>query len=210
MSVEKAFFEQGFRVAMDAMVEAVGKAGLHLRPETLAPGVARRCRQAFRRIATIVRRLIFLMALQVELPPVRPAGPRAPATPPLTETDVEDVTASFGPQPRGLALAPGKTAPPPDIVPSIVKGLYGVHKGCPVPPGPLLARWAALHRVLKDPEAHARRLAFTLRRWRQAGEAAPVCFPLGHEHRLPRELGLVARVLPQLIRRGLETWNDTG
>ena len=206
MNVDQAFFEQGFRLAGEAVLAAVAKAGLHLRPERLSRAAARRCRVSFRQIAAIVRRLIFLMALQIELPPPRPRG-RAPAVMPAQMLEgVEDVTASFGPQPRGLALSPPKGRPP---VPDSIKGPFGVHKGSDVLPGPLLARWAALYRVLDDPARHARRLAASIRRWRQAGEAAPVCLPLGFERRLPAELGLVARVLPQLIGKAIHPWTDT-
>lgn len=202
MSVDQAFFEQGVRAAVEAMADAVGKAGLHLRPASLSRAAHRRCMKAFRQIAAIVRRLIFLMALQVELPPPRPRAPRTAAPQP----GVEDVTASFGPQPRGLRLAPRISG----VYPECFRGVSGVRPGGPVPAGPLLARWAALHRVLKDPEASARRLACTIERWRKAGEPAPQCWPLGFEPQLPRELSMVATVLPQLIRRGLAPWNDTG
>jgi hypothetical protein len=43
-------------------------------------------------------------------------------------------------------------------------------------------------------------------RWREVGEPVPVCAPLGTEHLLPTELGHVARVLPQLIHKGLKPW----
>jgi len=206
MSMDQAFFEQGFRAVSDAMIDAVGKAGLHLRPERLSRAAARRCGAAFRQLAAIVRRLIFLMALGIELAPPRPgAGPRARGAAALPE-GVEDVTASFGPQSKGFRLAPRMSG----LFPDHLRTLSGPPPARSVSPRRLLAQWQALHAVLKDPEAHARRLARTLARWRKAGEPAPVCVQLGFEHRLRPDLGIVARALPHLIRQGTAAWNDTG
>jgi len=201
MSVDDTFFEQGFRAAVNAMADAVAKANLHLRPERLSRSVRARCLASYRMIAAIVRRLVFLMALQVELPPVRERVPQARAK----IVGAEDVTASFGPQIKAFQLSPRPYQPLPE---GLERATRPVSMALPLA-APVIARWAALGRVLREPEVHARRLAFSLRRWREAGEPVPVCVPLGTEHLLPAELGLVARVLPQLIGKGLEPWRDT-
>ena len=73
----------------------------------------------------------------------------------------------------------------------------------------MLARWAALCRVLKQPERHARRLARTLAHWQARGEAKPFAPPMTGTHRMPADLALVAQVLPQLIGKALAGWPDT-
>jgi hypothetical protein len=201
MSVDDTFFEQGFRAAVNAMADAVAKANLHLRPERLSRSVRARCLASYRMIAAIVRRLVFLMALQVELPPVRERAPQAR----VKIDGAEDVTASFGPQIKAFQLS---SRPYQSLPEGLERAARPVSQALPLA-APVIARWVALGRVLKYPEVHARRLAFSLRRWREAGELAPVCAPLGTEHLLPAELGLIARALPQLIRKGLEPWRDT-
>ena len=206
MSVDTAFLEQGFRAAGDALVVAAGKAGLHLRPERLTRSARRRCAAAFRAVAVIVRRLIFLMALQVELPPPVPRAPRKAPRPQALLAGVEDVTARFGPQSGGFLLSPVKSGASPAGIPQAraCSGRDGV------PAGPLLARWDAITRVLKEPDLYAERLARTIRRWRKAGEPAPVCVPSASAHRLAPDLALIAQLLPQYLNRALKAWNDTG
>ena len=201
MAMDHTFFEQAFRAAGEALLDAAGKAGLHMRPATLTRSARARCMASFRLIAAIVRRLLFLLALEIELAPLRPR----PARPAVLAEGVEDVTASFGPQHTGFGLSPHLSGPFPDSF----RTFSGPRPGGQVPAGPLLARWAQLYRVLKDPDASARRLARTIERWRKAGEPAPMCAPLPGARRLGPELGLVSSLLPQLVGRALQAWKDT-
>ena len=169
MHMDDRFFEQAFRTVGDGLLRIVARANLHLKPMTLPKSLKRRCLADLRQLAVILRRLIFLMALGIELAPPRPgAGPDARRAAALPE-GVEDVTASFGPQSKGFRLAPRMSG----LFPDHLRTLSGPPPARSVSPRRLLAQWQALHAVLKDPEAHARRLARTLARWRRAGEPAP-------------------------------------
>ena len=204
-----AFLAQGFRLVGYALAETVSRANLHLKPDTLTRAVKRRCMAEFRVLATLIRRLIFLMALSIELPDVRHGPVKSGIvshSPVKSGMDgVEDVTASFGPQPAGFRLAPGLSGPCPDALRTAPRPAPG-----PVSAAPAIARWAALHRILKDPERAARRLARTIRRWRAGGEPKPLVVPMAHGHRLRPELGLVAGLLPQLLNTQMQDWPDTG
>ena len=123
---------------------------------------------------------------------------------PLPE-GAEDVTATFGPQFGSFGLVPRVSGPLPDCF----RPLSGPHISGPVPAAPLIARWIALLRVLKDPEAHARRFARTIRRWRQRGEPRPHISPLVTRHRLRPDFALVSGALPGLLETALNGWFDT-
>ena len=113
-----AFLAAGFRAAGDALADTAGRANLHLRPETLSRAMRRRCLSEFRALANLLRRLLFLMALSMDLPPVRHSPDKSGEVLPqsgLDDTGIEDVTASFGPRPQGFRLAPAKAGPPPDL-----------------------------------------------------------------------------------------------
>ena len=84
------------------MTNIAGQANLHLRPETLTKSARSRCMGRFGALMTVIRRLILLMALRVELSPLRQRTKQSASAP----DSVEDVTASFGPQPAPLRLAP--------------------------------------------------------------------------------------------------------
>lgn len=201
MTDHRNFIEQGLRVAGGALAEAAAKANLHLRPETLTRVAKRRCLARLRVLAVVIRRLIFLMALSMDLVPVRPRT----AQPAVLPEGGEDVTASFGVQRQGFRLAPARYGPPM----SPLWPVSGPSVPGPVDAAPVIARWAALYRVLKHPERHARRLARTLARWQAKREAKPFVPPMTGTHRMPADLALVAQVLPHLIGKALAGWPDT-
>ena len=202
MHMDDRFFEQAFRTVGDGLLRVVARANLHLKPETLTKSLKRRCLADLRQLSVILRRLIFLMALAIELAPARPRAAKPAARP----DGVEDVTASFGPQTGLFGLAPRLSGPLPDCF----RTCSGLRPGGPVAAAPLIARWIALHRVLQDPAAHARRLARTIRRWKARGETKPVVAPMAGRHRLHPELALIAGLLPGLLARALAGWYDTG
>lgn len=65
MTDHRAFITQGLEAARDALADASAMANLHLLPAGLSRSLKRRCMARWRVIATIVRRLIFLMALSI-------------------------------------------------------------------------------------------------------------------------------------------------
>jgi len=201
MTDHTAFLEQGIRAALYALADTASRANLHLKPAAITRTVKRRCVAEMKVIAVLVRRLIMLMALSIQLSPLKPRAPKTPA--PRIE-GVEDVTASFGPQPSGFSLAPPKAGPPIGCL----NGTYLVPARS-VDAAPVIARLVALIRILKDPEPHAKRLARTIQRWQAKGEARPYVMPMARRNRLDPELGLVASLLPQLLNQALKGWADT-
>ena len=206
MTDHRAFITEGLEAARDALADAAAMADLHLLPAMLSRSLKRRCMARWRVIAVIVRRLIFLMALSIELPMIRHSPDKSGIV--MTKSGmvmdrVEDVTASFGPQPRAFVLAPRKCGPPPPegIGGAISKGTAG-----PVAAAPVIARFRALLKVIRDPEGHALRLARVLRRWKARGEARPYIMPMGGNHRLRPELGVVSSFLPGLLNASLAQW----
>jgi len=201
MTDNRALIEQGLKAAEAEVADAVVMANLHLKPDTITKSLRQRCMARYRQIAVIVRRLIFLLALSVQLAPTKPRAPRQAASQP----GVEDVTASFGPQPAAFSLAPAKLTPRPESFASVTGG----KPSGPVTAGPLIARICMLLRVIREPEAHARRLAITLRRWRTRGEPKPFIGPSAGRQRLRAELGLVAGLLPNLLNTAMADWPNT-
>jgi len=200
MADNTAFLEQGIRAALYALADTASRANLHLKPKTITKSLKRRCMAEMKVIAVLIRRLIMLMALSIQLAPLKP---RTPKPAPKIE-GAQDVTASFGPQPSGFSLAPPKAGPPM----LCLSGVYVLPKRS-VDAAPVIARLVTLIRILKNPEPHAKRLARTIQRWQAAGEARPHVVLMAGRHRLDPELGLVASLLPQLLNDALKGWADT-
>jgi hypothetical protein len=101
MSDHTAFLEQGIRAALYALADTASRANLHLKPKTITKSLKRRCMAEMKTIAILIRRLIMLMALSIQLAPLKP---RTSKPAPKIE-GAEDVTASFGPP--AVRLQPG-------------------------------------------------------------------------------------------------------
>ena len=89
--------------------------------------------------------------------------------------------------------------------PDILRTLSGS-----VSPHRLMARIAALRRVIADPDGHALRLARNLKRLQKHGEPRPAVGPATSAFRLSPELGAIATLLPAQIRAGLDSWESSG
>ena len=197
MADHTAILTQGLRAARLALSDIAAKANLHLKPDVLTRSLRRRCLAQFRQLATFLRRLIFLMALSVDLPPPAPSPEAAPRK--RSGTSIGAAAAAF-------RLAPVTSG----VFPESVRCPSGVPAPGPVAAAPVLARWAALARVLEDPAAHAERLARTIRRWRVAGEPPPMILPQPRLHRLGADLALVAGLMPGLLTAALaEAWDTS-
>jgi hypothetical protein len=66
------FFSPAFYTIARAIAEAGVNVDLFKTPETIAKSVNRRVRAELKRLAVLLRRLIFLSALQMELAPLKP------------------------------------------------------------------------------------------------------------------------------------------
>jgi hypothetical protein len=209
-----AFIEQGLAAARNALLGVRAEAGLHLEPKTVSKRLRARVRSRLKAIETIVRRLITLMAAALEVAPAGGAGATGRAAAPTAQPDgAEDVTQSFAAL-QGPVYHLRLTARP-------VRGLADWHQMLagsgsasalatgPVPAAPLLAQIVALHRVLKDPEPAARRLARHLAGLKASRQPRPICPPSAGDFRLGAELGTVSTALPGLITRALADWPDT-
>ena len=174
--------------------------GLHLQPETLTEAVARRAKARLKELATILRRLIVLIALGLALAPLKPRARTAP------EREGDGiVTKSQPPYSFGLGgQMQVYSLDGPDF-PETASRASG-----PVPAAPLMRRIAALIRILRNPDRYATRVARLLERRRMAGEPRPLCAPMEATWRLHPELGIVAAGLPHMLARAFDRWNDTG
>ena len=202
MDAQTDILKRGLEHAALAVMDASALANLHLGPKRIGRGLAQRVSGRLRILETIVRRLILLMALGLQLAPTPPRP--APANPDLPE----GVELAIFPRlsPRRLKLLPARQAfEGPGGFPDISGTSYG-----PVSPHKLMARIAALRRVIAAPEAHASRLARTLNRLQKNGEPKPMVGAATPAFRLSPELGALAAMLPAQISAGLETWESSG
>ncbi|MEO1965194.1 hypothetical protein [Hyphomonas sp.] len=201
MDDQTDLLEQGFTDLRNDLFDTLGEANLHLRPETITRTLHARVLAKLKVIETLLRRLILLLAMTLELAPVRPRAARLAA--PLPD-GVEDVTASFRahlpPQYR-MVLMPSLSGTPANI-----SGVKTIRQSGPVLAMPLVRRAAGLLKVLKQPDAAARRMARLIERMKKRGEARPYCLPLAGRHRLRPELALLAGAIRLKVNAELAAW----
>lgn len=204
------FFLQALEQVRRAVLAIGEMADLQTGARDLTRGRLSRAGGRLRQVETILRRLILLMALALSLPPVRPRGPAGPGPGPEPELP-EGVELAVFPrlQPRRLSLLPPRTPFAGTGQIWDMSGPPGAAPG-PVTPWRLMARIAALQRVLAAPEAHARRLARSLERLRKSGEPRPMVGEAESAFRLSPELGVIASLLPGQLRAALEHWQGSG
>ncbi len=146
MDQNTSLIEQGLENLRQDLLDLLGGANLHLQPENISASLRARLRAQLKRLETILRRLILLLALTLDLAPVRPRASRQAVSVP---DGVEDVTASFRahlPTQYRMALIPRPLGPP---------GVFGAlastrHSG-PVPAMPLMVQAAVLLKIMKQP-----------------------------------------------------------
>ena len=81
MSKLTGFIEEGLRAAREAVQVTIDRAQLHLKPETISKRLASYVRGRIRMVETILRRLIILLAAEVELAEPAPAREASRARP---------------------------------------------------------------------------------------------------------------------------------
>jgi hypothetical protein len=192
------FFSQAFYTIARAIAEAGVNADLFKTPETIAKTVRRRVRAELKRLAVLLRRLIFLAALQMELAPLPPRTGSNYYEPKTPDTDYRYV----------FSMVPAPSRP----CPHFMKGPVVVPSRGPVPAAPLIARWQAMLDTMKHHKRRAKRLARTIQRWQAAGEARPFVPSIAHSPRMPAALGLVSGGLTVKLVEALKAWPapDTG
>ena len=188
------FFSQAFYTIARAIAEAGVNVDLFKTPETIAKSVRRRVQAELKRLAVLLRRLIFLAALQMELAPLPPRTGSNYYEPKTPGTDYRYV----------FAMVPAPSRP----CPHFMKGPVIVPSRGPVLAAPLIAQWQAMLDTMKHHKRRAKRLARTIQRWQAAGEARPFVPPIAHSPRMPAALGLVSGGLTVKLIEALKAWPD--
>jgi hypothetical protein len=200
MSTPAAFLTHGLHQAGLALTHMMDLAGMARQPVTLQRTLVQKAMARLKQLEIIVRRLLTLMALALVLAPVRPRGAAVPKP-----DQAEPVCRKAAP---GFSL----TARLLSSYNLDLSGLFPctIRASGPVPAALLLARLAALHDVLTDPAAHAKRLARSLARQRRRGEPKPCVLPMAKTYHLPTELSIIANTLPVQLDIALESWESSG
>ncbi len=189
------FLSQAYYTIARAIAVAGVKVGLFRTPETISQSVNRRVRAELKRLAILLRRLIFLEALQMELAPLPPRMGRNYYASEKPDADYRYV----------FTMVPAPSRP----CPHFMKGPVTVPVRGPVPAAPLIARWQAMLDTLKHRKRRAKCLARTIQRWQAAGEARPHVPPIPNRHRMPAALGIVSGGLTVQLIDALKRWPDS-
>nr|WP_321360009.1 hypothetical protein [uncultured Hyphomonas sp.] len=189
------FLSQAYDTIARAIAVAGVKVGLFRTPETISKSVNRRVRAELKRLAVLLRRLIFLLALQMELAPLAPRMGRNYYVSEKPDADYRYI----------FTIVPAPSRP----CPHFMKGPVTVPVRGPVPAAPLIARCQAMLDTLKHHKRRAKCLARTIQRWQAAGEARPHVPPIPRSHRMPAALGIVSGGLTVQLIEGLKRWPDS-
>jgi hypothetical protein len=195
MTQRTDFFSQAYYTIARAIAEAGVNVDLFKNPQTISKSVNQRVRAELKRLAVLLRRLIFLMALQMELAPLTPRIGSNYYEPRKEDADYRYI----------FTMVPAPSRP----CPHFMKGPVTVPSRGPVPAAPLIARWQAMLDTLKHHKRRARCLARTIQRWQAAGEARPYVPPIPHAHRLPAAIALVSGGLTVQLLDALKRWPDS-
>ena len=208
MNAQANILERGLEQAALAVLGASALGNLHLEPSHIGRGLAQRISGRLRQVESLVRRILFLMALRLAYVPAPNADavPRPAAAPALPDgvelAEFPRVTV------RRLSLLPPKRAFGTDAqFPDTLQAR--LRPGGPVSPARLVQRIAALRRVFKDPDGHVKRLARHLYRLKSAGAPRPMIVPADSAYRLSPELGALATLLPSQIHAALDGWDSS-
>ncbi|MEZ6001589.1 hypothetical protein [Hyphomonas sp.] len=189
------FFSQAFYTIARAIAEAGVNVDLFKTPETIAKSVNRKVRAELKRLAVLLRRLIFLVALRMELAPLKPRIGSNYYEPKKPDADYRYV----------FTMVPAPSRP----CPHFLKGPVVAPMRGPVPAAPLIARWQAMLDTMKHHKRRARCLARTIQRWQAAGEARPHVPPIPNTHRMPAAIALVSGGLTAQLIEALKSWPDS-
>ena len=187
------FLLHAFRTIARAVAETGVNAGLFRHPELISKTVKRRVSAELKRLGILLRRLIFLMALQVELAPQVPRPVSNYFEKAEGEAKARKAFFSVLPVPLGRA-------------PDFLHGPIIVPTRGPVPAAPLIARWEAILDTLRYRQRRAKYLARTIQRWKAADEFRPYIAPIPKTHTMPAALGIVSGGLTVQLIEALKDW----
>jgi hypothetical protein len=194
MTERTDFFSQAYYTIARAIAEAGVNVDLFKNPQTIAKSVNRRVRAELKWLAVLLRRLIFLAALQMDLAPLLPRTGSNYYEPRKEDAEYRYV----------FTMVPAPSRP----CPHIMRGPVTVPSRGPVPAAPLIARWQAMLDTLKHHKRRAKCLARTIQRWQAAGEARPHVPPIPR----PPHAGCAALVsggLTVQLIDALKRWPDS-
>ncbi|MEQ8557066.1 MAG: hypothetical protein RIB03_02020 [Henriciella sp.] len=203
------FIEAGLKAVRETLVTAADKAGLTMRQYPVTRSGAQRFRGVVRRLETMLRRLLALMAANLDPEPARPA-PQPPIPPAKTGAPSHPAEPSDTPvptpRPRAFALTQPGGADPEQL--HALRSRYGRRPAGDrwAETGTLLERYRTLLGHLDNPAPLARRMARHLARLKRSGAPCPICAPAPVPSRLGHELGLIATILPQAVGEALSDW----
>ncbi len=187
------FIIHAYKTIARAVAEAGVNADLFKQPELISKTVKHRVSAELKRLAVLLRRLIFLMALQVEL---------APLVPRLASNYFEKTEGEPKARKAFFSVLPVPAGEAPDFL----HGPITVPTRGPVPAAPLIARWEAMLETLKFCRRRAKCLARTIQRWKADGEARPYIAPIPRTHAMPAALALVSGGLTVQLTQALRDW----
>jgi len=206
------FIRDSFNAMIGALECAAERAGLITRHAPVTRAAARRFMSRLRQLETLLRRLLVLMAAELDLgvKPLTPAkaGVSSNQSPPSEITRTHPDRARRTSTRTHFPLLPVLRPYTADDA----ARLSALPRRAPRPVDEtlLVHRYCTLLTHLRRPERLARRMARHLARLRTAGEIRPTCAPQPGLHRLSPELGALAACLPAMIAAALSDWYDTG
>lgn len=188
------FFSHARQTIGRAIAMAGIKAGLLDIPKTISKTVKRRCLSELKRLGILLRRLIFLMALQVELAPVKPR----------LGSNFFEKAGGETKRKCCFSLMPVQAGDAPDFL----RGPLIVPDRAPVLAAPLIDRWQAMLEALQGAGRRAKCLARTLQRQQAEGAPKPYILPVPKTHALPHDVALVSGGLTVQLLEALKCWPE--
>ncbi|MEM6411872.1 MAG: hypothetical protein AAF683_10100 [Pseudomonadota bacterium] len=190
----------------------IGWTGIHLSLRRPVKWKLRRAGTKLRVLEGLVRKLIMVMALDLDLAPVkpRPRQSAAPADEPCedaaqTPDVIEEITFPRVRQPSLCLLPPAMDFGEGVDLSQLPQRTTPVH----IMARRFSRRIVALQKVLDAPEAHAKRLARSLQRIRKAGEPKPFLVTSSFPNGFRPELSLLHVVLTERLRAQLHLWDSS-
>ncbi|MEM8634105.1 MAG: hypothetical protein AAGF33_03935 [Pseudomonadota bacterium] len=187
----------------------IGWTGIHLSLRRPVKWKLRRAGTKLKVLEGLVRKLIMVLALELDLAPVRPRS-KPPADEPCEHTaqtpDSIEIIAFPRVRQPSLSLLPS----PMDF--SVGKDLSQLPRRA-MPVHIMARRFSrrvvALQKVLDAPEVHAKRLARSLHRIRKAGEPKPFLVASSFPNGFRPELSLLHVGLTERLRSQLHLWDSS-
>ena len=189
-----------------AVTALIGWTNIHLGDVRVSAWRVRKAGAKLKALETLARRLILLMALEVDPPPPTKRADNETAEPREDEPADDSIEITEFPRARSATLA---------LLPRVVSydlttdfSAFGSGSGR-VSIKRFRNRIVALQKVIDAPEVHARRLARSLDKIRRAGEPKPLLEPSAVPSGLPAEIGLLHGGLAMELREALEGWDSS-